>query len=100
MTRMECLKELVRRAPGFAQKVAPIYKFLKWKWDNKVKGIPTEKDILKATLGLIIDMEITTTDYQVSSGGIAVGFHQIEDTNYYEPYIRFEVNYIGDQDED
>lgn len=98
MTRIECLKELIRLTPGFAKKVAPIYSFLKWTWQRDNKDfVPTEQDILKTTLNLIIDLDITTKDYEVSTGGIVVGFKKIEDI--YEPYLRFEINYFEDNNE-
>lgn len=90
MTKIECLKELIRLTPDFAKKVVPIYRFLKWTWwrDNK-DFAPTEQDILKTILNLITDLDITANDYEVSTGGIVVGFKKIKNT--YESYLRFEI---------
>lgn len=99
MIKIACLKELIRLTPGFVKKVTPVYSCLKWTWRRKNKNyVPTEQDILKTTLNLIADLDITANDYEVSTGGIVVGFKKIENT--YKPYLRFEIAYCGEISEE
>lgn len=94
--------ELIRfrlreQAEQFANKVAPIYKILKWTWGNKPDAIPTEQEILKTTLDLIEDInEKEYVDIEgeksmiTSTGGITVGF---EIDNYTIEFItRMEID--------
>jgi hypothetical protein len=58
-------KDLRKKAPSFAKKIAPIYRLLEWKW---LMGVPTEQLILEAILELIEGFR----NGSVETGGIKI----------------------------
>lgn len=83
METEKIISELKSKVHLFAQKVAPLYVQLEWKWERKkdrVTFIPSAADIEKTLYSLIDDLQIdkATTYSLVGSGGLEV---------YYEPPI-------------
>jgi len=64
-------EELKAMVPDFAKCVAPLYRFLKWKWghdEDHVEYVPSEADIARKLYSLI---ESLTTEYDSNrSGGL------------------------------
>lgn len=68
--------ELRKMVPTFAQRIAPVYNFLKWEWspEGSVPHIPDAKEI-EDTLYSLID-GLTEEYFGACTGGLEV---------YYEP---------------
>jgi hypothetical protein len=83
MRTIKLTKEaLLAMAPGFARKVTPLYKTLKWTWhDNE---IPSLKQIQSTLSDLINDLHVKNQTIQ--TGGLTAGIDE-----YGDGFLRFEV---------
>ena len=96
MTRKDCINILIKSAPAFAKKVAPIYKLLHWTWaETNGNRVPTESKILATLVRIITELDLKKHNWEISTGGLLVGFTQLS-KDCYQPIMKFELEYLGD----
>lgn len=82
--------ELRKLVPAFAQRVAPVYEFLKWEWssEGEIAHIPDAKEIEKTLLDLIEGL----TDKYVGhgTGGLEVYYEYYEEGGEYGLLFKIE----------
>lgn len=84
----EKLAKAVRRARRYvgdvAEKAAPIYKFMDWKWSRDKafadRRVPTEKELRDELNDLLDNVLKFTTDGNIKGGGLCASVLTLEDS--------------------
>ena len=90
--RKRFARELRKKAPAFAAKIAPIYAMLEWKWWNLDKSdylIPGKKEILSVVRYYINELS-SGVAVSMAAGGLCVWI-EVNDTGAIEAGLTFRI---------
>ena len=85
MDKDKIKEDLRKKVPAFTKKVAPLYRWLGWKWAGV--GVPSEADI-ERELYRLIDNVIAQGLKSCATGGLVVGINVADK----EAYMAFSVD--------
>ena len=87
---MDTVEETARK---LADKVAPIYELLNWRWVTK-RGVPAAQDIYETLLELYEDARVMKPGTSVGTGGLRVSVWRDEESiRFYTLSFKIEKNF-------